>query len=51
MKSQVKGNQIEKTMDNQRQLHDRSPEVQLTLVDKATDSAAAADSADGNAVD
>jgi hypothetical protein len=44
VESKVNGNQIEKPVDNQRQLLDISPEVQLTLHDKSTYSAAAADS-------
>ena len=45
VESKVNGNQIEKPVDNQRQLLDRSHEVQLTLLDKSAVSEAAADSA------
>ena len=45
VESKVNGNQIEKPVDNQRQLLDRSPEVQLTLLDKSAVSEAATDSA------
>ena len=45
VESKVNGNQIDRPVDDQRQLLDRSLEVQLTLLDKSADSAAAVDSA------